>query len=53
MKEGMISFISISFSKISVFLTSTYHIHNKSVASNDDFGLFKMCIRNSFPDGFS
>ena len=55
MTECMISLICISFSisKISMFLTSTYYIHNNSVASNDDFGLFKMCIRNSIPDGFS
>jgi len=47
----MISLINIS--KIVMFLTSTYYIHNKSVASNDDFGLFKMCIRSSVLDVFS
>ena len=46
MKECMISLIRIRISKISMFLTSKYYIHNKSVASNDDFGLFKMCIRS-------
>jgi len=51
MKECMISLISIS--KISMFLTSTYYIYNKSVASNDDFELSKMCIRSSVLDGFS
>jgi len=55
MKEWMISLISISISisKISMFLTSTYYTNNKSVASNDDFGLFKMCIRSSVLDVFS
>jgi hypothetical protein len=53
MKECMISCISISISKISVFLTSTYYIHNKLLASNDDFGLLKMYIRNSIPGGLS
>jgi hypothetical protein len=53
MKECMISLINISISKISMFLTSTYYVHNKSVASNEDFGLFKMRIRSSVLDGFS
>ena len=54
MKECMIILISISISisKIITFLTSTYYIYNKSLASNGDFGLFKMCIRISVLDGF-